>query len=164
MSLHATVFSGKKSILILLCLSLSTFSVGAQNLTPTPQPRQEESSRPRVVRDSDGRIQVIITLTAPPLANADEAGDQTLTQILESIIQILQSNRQRSTVLAALTGDEINATVVSQTRLLVNTITVRVEEDRLDAIRNLEGVKSLHKDLPMTLDTRPPRGENAIER
>lgn len=97
-----------------------------------------------------GIIEVLIELNDPPAARA-YALARTVLHLPEAVARAMAGQQAQAidmaqrALLPALTGPDINATLIGRTQHTLNGILIRVDASKLDAIRRLSGVLTVRR-------------------
>jgi len=97
-----------------------------------------------------GLIEVLVELSDPPAARA-YALARTALHLPEAVAQAIAGQQAQAidaaqrALLPALTGPDINATLMGRTQHTLNGILLRVDASKLDAIRRLPGVRAVRR-------------------
>ncbi|MCC7206650.1 MAG: hypothetical protein IT323_05055 [Anaerolineae bacterium] len=160
----------------------SAAGIGSQ-MTPTPAVQPGAGSRDGVIPPSTGdpatgpmpgaggdaqtgRVTATITLEGPsgaeifarlsPGGAAHTSPRAALAAAWQAVLNALSQQK----LIAALTGPDIGATVIGQSRLAANSVTVQVDAAMIPAIRRLPGVRSVTVNVPENTDpVFPPRDQ-----
>ncbi len=109
----------------------------------------EVGSREEVLPQT-GVIEVLVELSDPPAARA-YALARTVLHLPEAAAQGIAGQQAQAidaaqrALLPALTGPDINAVLIGRTQRTLNGILIRVDANKLDAIRRLPGVLAVRR-------------------
>lgn len=148
-------------VLLVLLVALSLTSVAsAQEGAASFESQQGILTRAQAnklagqaVRLPDGRIQVIVTLSADPAVTAfiNNGGRGNNASARSAAVNQQAAVRQEQAAFAAQAGS-LGATVARSTSYVVNTVTVQVNPNQLVALSRLPGVKRVDADLVVVRD------------
>jgi hypothetical protein len=113
-----------------------------------------------------GRVTATITLEGPSgaqvfasLRAGDEAGPLSQAA-LAAMWQAVRNALSQQQLIAALTAPDIGATIIGQSQIAANSVTVQVDAAAIPSIRGLPGVRSVTINVPEVIDPiRPPPDE-----
>lgn len=97
-----------------------------------------------------GTIEVLVELSDPPAARA-YALARTVLHLPEAVAQAIAGQQAQAidaaqrALLPALTGPDINATLMGRTQHTLNGILIQIDASKLDAIRRLPGVLAVRR-------------------